>query len=66
MIQPHPLDDPHTASDEQAIVAAWRLERLLQLGVPYDTAIHLDIDHHQLETLTRRGCSLDTAIRILS
>ena len=48
----------------------WRLRRLLELGVPSDTADMLasdrTLDWHRVETLIRGGCDPVTAARIVS
>lgn len=55
--------------DEHEQVLAWRTERLLELGYPVDQALHLadrpDVDVHELEQLIHRGCTPETAARIL-
>ena len=48
----------------------WRLRRLLELGVPSDTAEFLasarDLDWHRVETLIRGGCDPVTAARLVT
>jgi hypothetical protein len=48
-------------------VAAWRAERLLELGYPPRRAVSLatsPVDIHDLERLIGRGCPPETALRI--
>jgi len=58
--------EPRTESDP---VRSWRLERLIAVGFPRDTALALsersDVDLHVAARLLERGCPVDTALRIL-
>ena len=51
-------------------LVAWRLRRLLELGLDEDTAGLLasarDLDWHRVETLIRGGCDPVTAARIVA
>lgn len=54
--------------DEHTRVAAWRAERLIDLGLDIDTALqHADqLDWHDVDRLLRHGCDPRTAIAILT
>ena len=50
-------------------VEGWRLEQLIDAGYSVDLAVEIaprvDVDLHQAVELIRRGCTPDTAARIL-
>lgn len=50
-------------------LVAWRIRRLLELGVPVDAADLLasdrSLDWHRVETLIRGGCDPKLAARIV-
>ena len=56
--------------DEEAKREMWELRQILDLGVPLDEAEALarraDVSWHDVERLIRRGCSVETAVAILS
>ncbi len=57
-------------SETETQVTAWRLHRLLELGVPMEDAEHLaarrDVDVHELEALLGHGCTVDTGLLIVA
>lgn len=56
--------------DELRILVSWRCLMLLDLGFTIEQAVGLatqrDFDWHKAESLRRRGCPTDLAVRILS
>jgi hypothetical protein len=55
--------------DDELEVTRWRTERLLRLGYEAREAAHLaltGIDLHALEHLIAKGCSRQTAVRIVA
>jgi len=54
---------------EEPCVALWRFEQLLQAGYPRRAASRLakrsDVDLHLATDLLRRGCPVQTALRIM-
>lgn len=55
--------------DEQERVFRWRLLRFLYLGVELEDAEYLAAtraDPHALDALLRKGCPLETALRIIA
>lgn len=64
MLDTDQVPDEH----EREILAEWRIEQFRRLGYLYPAALELAqarVDHHELERLIERGCSLDDARRIL-
>jgi hypothetical protein len=60
---------PSGERDERSLIEAWRLERLLDLGISLDIASRIaagTLDLHELERLIKRGCNPHTAISILA
>ncbi|MEX2614173.1 MAG: hypothetical protein WD380_11390 [Gaiellaceae bacterium] len=55
-------------SEAEAILR-WRFEELVRSGYDVGSALvlasHVEVDLHQASGLTRRGCSPETALRIL-
>ena len=55
------------ASDEDARVYAWRVERLSDLGLSnlVASAVAPLVDWHEIARLVERGCSPDLALEII-
>jgi hypothetical protein len=64
-----PTADVQQEETESERVARWRAERLERAGFPPDAALELseriDVDLHRAIGLLDRGCSVETALRIL-
>jgi hypothetical protein len=54
---------------EAEAILRWRFEELVRAGYDVGSALvlasHVEVDLHQAADLTRRGCSPQTALRIL-
>jgi len=54
---------------EAEMILRWRFDELVRAGYDVGTALmlasHVEIDLHDARALLRRGCSADTAVRIL-
>jgi len=54
---------------EAEMILRWRFDELVRAGYDVGTALmlasHVEIDLHDATALLRRGCSADTAVRIL-
>jgi hypothetical protein len=53
--------------DEQTLVRQWRMEQLIQLGLPPRAARQFadTVDWHDIKRLVERGCPLPLALRII-
>lgn len=63
------LDTELRQLDDELGVIRWRTQRLLNIGYELREAGRLAlsrIDIHELEHLVRRGCPLETAVRIVA
>ena len=63
------LDAELRQLDHELEVIRWRTERLLHIGYELREAERLAlsrIDIHELEQLVRKGCPLETAVRIVA
>jgi hypothetical protein len=54
---------------EAEMILRWRFDELLRAGYDVGSALllasHVEIDLHTAESLVRRGCPAETALRIL-
>ena len=63
------LDAELRQLEDELDVIRWRTQRLLKIGYDLREAGRLAlsrIDIHELEQLVRRGCPLETAVRIVA
>ena len=63
------LDGEWRQLDAELEVIRWRTQRLLRIGYEFREAARLAlsrIDIHELERLVGKGCSLETAVRIVA
>ena len=54
-------------SEEDALIYAWRVERLSELGLSYVIAsiVASFVDWHEIARLVERGCSPELALEIV-
>ena len=54
-------------SEEDALIHAWRVERLSELGLSYVIAslVASFVDWHEIARLVERGCSPELALEIV-
>ena len=63
------LEPRYLDCEDDRDVLLWRYEQLVAAGYPpqaaSELAIRADVDHHLAESLLARGCTTQTALRIL-
>ena len=63
-------DEVEQLDPEFERVCEWRLQQFLDIGVELvdaeNLAPRLEVSHHEMKTLIRRGATVDQAVRILA
>ena len=65
---PRPDPEPDPVEEDDGLVE-WEVQRMLELGVPYDDAVGLaraGVSWHRVDDLVRGGCDPALTVRVLA